>query len=106
MATHTRKRTITYALKSWKETDVVFIIPEAPMALAEGKPQPDMEPPTLLRGIDLDTGEPVQIVVPIVLKSELEKAFPNDGYVGVKLEIHKKKVESKRYSTFEIYELE
>jgi hypothetical protein len=64
------------------------------------------EPPYLAHVLNLETGEMGQIITPAVLKSELEKAYPKDSYVGKAFSLQRHKVEGKRYSTWDIAEIE
>lgn len=55
---------------------------------------------------DLHTGEMHQLLVPYVLKSELESHYPGEKYVGKCFLVKKFKDADKRYFTFEIAEIE
>jgi hypothetical protein len=68
-------------------------------------PQP---PPTIIdvKNIELDPPVSCQMVANEVFKSELQKQYPNDGYVNKYFEIVKNtKAEGKNYNTFGITEL-
>jgi hypothetical protein len=62
--------------------------------------------PTLMDVVNLKTGEAMLIVVPTVLHQELDKAYPNGGYVGKAFQIRKIKTEDKAYSLWSIAEIE
>lgn len=66
--------------------------------------QPKQQPPELCHCINLETGEHVQIIVGTVLKGELVEL--KDGYVGKSFEIIQHKVQSKKYATYSITEIE
>lgn len=63
-------------------------------------------PPELCQVVNLMTGEINQMIVGAVLKSELEREYPNASYVGKAFQIQKAKVQGKRYSAYQIAELE
>jgi hypothetical protein len=61
----------------------------------------------ILEVTDLDTGVEGVISVNKVLKSKLEEAYPENGYVDKKFEIVKLPREAgKRYFNFDLYEIE
>jgi len=65
------------------------------------------EPATIIDAINLETGEPVQIVANAVLKSVLTEEYPNDGYVGKCFAITKMgRQPGKQYNPFHIEEIE
>ena len=47
-----------------------------------------------------------QLVFGTVLVSQLQREFPEDGYVGKSFEITKHHPKGKRYRTYEVYELD
>lgn len=55
--------------------------------------------------INAETGQQGNIVIGAVLKNEIERAYPEAGYVGKSFEITKKKVAGKRYNNFEVFEI-
>ncbi len=65
-----------------------------------------MEVPQLCRVVDLESGELCEMIVPMVLHEELFKAYPDDAYVGKSFELYKHKLENKRYSVWDIAEIE
>lgn len=85
-------------------------------AIYVGKPQKDAKegdkPADLCNVINLDTGDEMQIIVPSVLKSNLEEQYPKQSYIDKCFEITKgESRESKagggrRYSEFTILEVE
>lgn len=65
------------------------------------------KPIDIAQVVNVETGELGQIVVGSVLKSNLEKSYPNAGYVGKAFEIVKQKgKEGKRYRTYTVYEID
>lgn len=66
----------------------------------------DMEPAMLVNIIDLQTGEPCQMILNKVFESILLEEYEDDKYVGLSFAITKKsKREGKRYHGFEITEI-
>lgn len=49
---------------------------------------------------------PMSLVVGSVLQSNLERKYPEAGYVGKSFEITKRPVEGKRYKAYEVFEIE
>lgn len=90
-----------------------YIKIEAPFKLAEQMKNPKKDaagnvipPPTIVDVINLDGGISSQMVANEVFKSELQKQYPNDSYVGKLFELVKNtKAEGKNYNTFGITEL-
>lgn len=72
----------------------------------EATRQARMEPPTLAKVINLETGEEMQIVVNSVLKSELEKHYPEQVYVGKCFGFSVWPIENKRYKGISLYEVQ
>jgi hypothetical protein len=65
------------------------------------------KPATVVRALDLSTGEDVQVVVPTVLQSNLNTHFPNDSYVGKAFSITMHaQATGKRYRTVDVWEIE
>lgn len=89
-------------------------IHEAP--LTEGqkrKKAPDgteMKQPDIMFATNLETGEESTVVCKSVLKSELEKTYPNVGYVGksfaVEMTGKKRSGTGMEYNTYQISEIE
>ena len=61
-------------------------------------------PPHLMEVINLRTGEPALVVCAMVFMSELEKAYPNNGYVGHDFQVRKIKTD-KDYALWSIIEI-
>jgi hypothetical protein len=71
---------------------------------ADGKPE---KPATVVRAIDLRTGEAVQVVVPTVLQSNLNTHYPNNSYVGKSFEVTMHPQQGRqRYRTVDVWEIE
>lgn len=65
------------------------------------------EPATLFNVIDLNTGEPAQLICNAVVKSVLNESYPNDSYVGLCFSITKKaRTPGKQYDPFMIEEID
>lgn len=66
------------------------------------------EKPADIAGVtDLESGEVVQFIVPAVVKSQLERSYPDETYVGKAFRIAcLGKRPGKRYWDFSIFELE
>lgn len=66
-----------------------------------------MEPATLANGVDLETGEEVQIIFGTALASILHEDYANDSYVGLGFRITKHaKKEGKNYYSYSVAEIE
>jgi hypothetical protein len=63
-----------------------------------------MPPPDIADVTNLENGQLGQIIVNTVLRSNLDKVYPSDGYVNKCFQLKKIKT-SKRYFTFEILEI-
>ena len=72
----------------------------------KGKDSGDMAAAELVNVIDLETGEPMQMICNAVLKSTLEENYPDGGYVGLGFSIEQMKVEGKRYKNYRINQIE
>lgn len=71
---------------------------------SDGNPR---KPPTLLGVIDLETGEPAQLIAATIIKTELAEGYPNDTYLGKCFEITKqKRKEGREYDPYQIIEIE
>jgi hypothetical protein len=81
-----------------------------PRATPEGgEPAPVKQPPMLAHVLDLTDGfpgTPCQIIVPVVLESELRAAYPDDLYVNRTFQVTRHKSPSKNYNLFDINEVE
>lgn len=58
----------------------------------------------LQRDDEIET--PMSLVVGSVLESNLERKYPEQGYVGMSFEITKRPVDGKRYKAYEVFSLE
>lgn len=84
----------------------IYVRIETPFETAKPTKNDTKEPPTICRVTNLETGELCQLIVPVVLKSELNENFPDAGYVGKCFELIKHKIEGdKKYSTWGITEI-
>lgn len=105
---------VTRPLIKLKEDTIYVLRFDAPMFQAEQTKNPKKDangnpvpPPTVAHVTDAENGVASQIVCNEVLKSELEKTYPDKSYVGKWFELLKnKKSEGKTYNTFGITELE
>lgn len=89
-------------------------IHEAP--LAEGQKRKtsadgqEMKSPDIMHVVNLETGEDSTIVANSVLKSELQRTYPNDAYVDKCFAVEKtgtkRSANGTNYSTFQISEIE
>jgi hypothetical protein len=67
----------------------------------------DMAPPNIADVLNLETGEMQILVMNTVLESELQRAYPNDDYVGRMFGVKRGKSElDKRYKVYTIIEIE
>ncbi len=79
-------RNVTLPLLKLVENKPAYFKPTGAMYL--GKAIDDKkEPATLLNGINLETGEECQIIVPTVLRGILTEEYADDAYVGKSFEI-------------------
>lgn len=66
----------------------------------------EMAPPFLMQVVDEDTGEYGIVVVPTVLHGELDKNYPDNSYVDKSFEITQRRIQGRKYNTFDILEVE
>lgn len=68
----------------------------------------EMEPATVCTVVKLDTGEQANMLIPAVVKGNLQEHYPNDSYVGCMFQItnNGKRSETQRYNDFSIIEIE
>lgn len=68
----------------------------------------DKEPATIADVGDVETGEAFIGIIPAVVKSNLERDYPNDGYVGKTFYIENlgKRTQGQRYNDFRILEID
>src|SRR5262249_9143474 len=65
-----------------------------------------MEPADLVNVLSLEDGTEYQMIVGAVLRGNLVEAYPNGGYIGRCFLVTQHKPDGKRYSTFDIVEIE
>lgn len=66
----------------------------------------DMAPPVIAPVTELENGIVGEIICPTVLEEELNKQYPDQKYVGKCFRLIKHRLQGKKYSTFEILEIE
>jgi hypothetical protein len=106
-------RHLTRPLLKMQDGVAYYVQVEAPIFQAEQSKNPKkgpdgapVPPPFILHATNLEDGSSVQMIANEVLKSELEKQYKDNGYVGKYFELIKNtKAEGKRYNTFGITEL-
>lgn len=114
----TVKRHVTLpslAIKTAGQQKILFIIDAMRVSKitdkagtdAEGKAK-TREPATICTAGDCETGELVTFIVPAVVKSNLERDYPKDSYVGKSFVIQNKgkRSEAQRYNDFAIAEVD
>lgn len=105
---------VTRPLLKITDNKQYYIMFENPLKQAEQVKNPKtgadgnvVPPPFIIDVLNLEDGISMQMVANEVLKSELEKQYPDATYVGKYFEIVKNtRAEGKRYNTFGITELE
>lgn len=103
-----RTAAVTVPVFSWKDRDVAFF--KVTGRIYQGKPidmktgEQQKKPADLMPMIDLETGEAREMIVPTVLKSNLEEKVKD--YVGKCFEARSSKREGKSYKDFELYQIE
>lgn len=66
-----------------------------------------MAPPMLAHVLDLThKRRPCTMIINAILESELNKAYPNDGYVGKQFQIVKRPLQGKSYAAVDVAEIE
>lgn len=109
-----KKRVKETVIKIDFDTEYLFRV-EAPIYKAKENSAPSrkspedgakQEAPHLVSVTLLDDNTRGVIVVPHVLRTELEDAYPDNAYVGRMFQVIKHKIEGKRYNDFEINEIE
>lgn len=101
---------VTRPLLKMEDGQDYYIKFEAKMFQAEAlknAPASDKKaPPYIAHVVDLETGHASQIICNEVLRTEIDKSFPNDTYVGKAFHIIRNKIaENKKYATFNITEI-
>ena len=112
--TFKRKKLLTRPQVKMKAGDSIYLRIEQPMFIGtnikarKGKEGDEKkEPPTVIWGVDLQTGEQVQMLANAVLKSILEEEYKENSYVGKCFLIEKKEKEPGRdYFAFHVEEVE
>lgn len=79
------------------------IAPDAPAK--EGAPK-KKEPATVAHALDMQTGEEGVLICSAMLKSQLQREYPGDGYVGRGFEFTSTKVPDKAYNIVSIAEVD
>lgn len=105
-----KRRVVEQLIKLKEETEYTFLlrgeIYKAKDVARTRKESEPKDPPYLCSVTDMTTGEEGVIIVPTVLRSELEDFYPDSTYIGRVFQICKHKIEGKRYSTWDIAEME
>lgn len=104
-----RKAAITLPTTSFKERDILYckVVAEIRTGKAIKRGSEDMEPAELMRIIDLETGEEVDLIVPAVLGAILsDMKEEGKDYVGMAFEIQKQDAPGKRYKKYSVYEID
>ena len=97
---------VTYPLLKQRDNETAYV--EIVGAFFLGKKLDDKKDAATLVHVKTPGNEGVfQFIVPAVMQSELDKAYPEASYVGHKFAVQKFKPEDgKRYNTFSILEVE
>jgi len=99
-----RKRAITLPVLKMVPGKTRWIGVMGPMH--QGKKVDDQkEAATLMRAVDMYTGEEGLFVCPKVLQNELNEAFPGEAYVGRGFEVTYTRVPEKKYNLCSIVEV-
>ena len=64
------------------------------------------EPATLAHVVNLETGEEMQIICPMMLRTQLTEAYPSDAYVGHCFAVRITRDPEKKYNHVSITEIE
>ena len=109
-------RAVTVPLLKQKDEKEIFVKITGPMFEAQpikkssqgdgDTKEEKRKPPTLVRVINLETDEEMELIVNAVLKSTLEDEYPNDGYVGKTFEIVSHSIEGRDYKTYDVTEID
>jgi hypothetical protein len=108
------KRQVTLpslALKQVNVSRVLRINDEMRISKIQDKPDAQgkkREPATICTVTDLETGVLYTLIVPAVVKANLERDYPDGKYVGLAFQITNmgKRSESQRYNDYQILEVE
>jgi hypothetical protein len=66
----------------------------------------EKEPPYLAKITLLDDSSQGVMIIPQVLRTEIDDYYPDEAYVGLQFRIVRHKLEGKSYNTFDIAEIE
>ena len=102
-------KAVNRGLLKFSPNKPIYIKAESAMVQSEKHPKDksDKTPPVLMDIVDLQTGEEAQIICGEVVKSELEKHYPNNEFIGKCFEITQHEPEAgKQYRKYSIVEIE
>lgn len=103
-----RSKSVVVPSYSFKKRVSGFFLATAPIKIKSNIDDKGEQKTTpVMRIVDLETGEEVDMIVPTLLVSELNDNYPNDGYVDKKFEVavSADPKEGKRYKTVQLWEL-
>ena len=103
MATFKKIRQVTLPVFKIEKNKERFFYIATPMEL--GKAIDDKEAPQMCVAVDLETGEEGRIIVPAVMKKELEEQYPSEAYVGRCFSVVLTRVPEKRYNIVSLSEV-
>ena len=106
--TFARKRAVTLPNLKWENDVTLFIRFDSEIEVRKTVDPKDGEERDIevAKVTNLVDESQYDLVCGTVLSKEMAIAYPTKEYIGMSFELTKKKVEGKRYRTFEIYELE
>jgi hypothetical protein len=106
------ERRVTRTVISQKDGEPLFVLFQEPAYTSDVKQKKgnkDMDPARCANVINLETGEEHILIMNTVLESELNKAYPDNGYVGRAYAITRSTPEQgegdRRYKVYKIIEL-
>lgn len=82
------------------------IAPDAPAKDSDKPAAKKKEPATVAHALDMETGEEGVLICSAMLRSQLQREYPGDGYVGRGFELVSTKVPDKAYNVVSITEVE
>lgn len=107
------KRHVTLPSLTLKRNEprILFFVSEMRISQVKGKKKPDgtYEEPAIIADVgDIETGEQLILLVPTVVKKNLEEMYPSGEYKGKTFFIENlgKKKDGQRYNDFQISEVE
>ncbi len=104
------KRMVTMPSLSLKDDEgrALLIVDAIRVSKVVDKSPQKREPANICSVSDVETGEAFTFLVPKVVQANLERDYPNEGYVGLTFYVENlgKRTESQRYNDFRIVELE